>query len=69
MYKTGANPYSRGWAKNIFGRFCGPFRSRYIKMHLTEMEDICNPPAATRHDDPRDYEMALQFEEMQVELT
>ena len=66
MYKT-QNPYSRGCWRNMLHRWCGPFRARYIKMHLSEMESLTEPPA-NMGEDPDEYEMAMQFSDSKVNL-
>ncbi len=53
MYPRGKNPFSRGVARNMFGRWCGPFMPRYIKMHVERMEDPSQPPLPPDWDSPR----------------
>jgi hypothetical protein len=44
LYPAGKNPFSKGVLRNMFGRWCGGFSSRYLKMHVERMEDLNDPP-------------------------
>jgi hypothetical protein len=58
----GTNPYSRGVWKNLQHRWCGFFPTRYIKMHVTEMEDLSAPVFE------EDLELENQCRSVKVEL-
>lgn len=38
IYRGKKNPHSKGWLRNLFGRWCGASKARYIKFHVLDHE-------------------------------
>ncbi len=53
LYPAGGNPFSKGLLRNMFGRWCAGFPSRYMKMHVEEMENLNDPPLNPDWSKPR----------------